>query len=119
MRRADILADTSGINTINGITYVNPIIDWSVDDIWRYIAQRGLDYCPVYDVMDRIGVGRRRARVGPLPLSDGSHLWKGWPQTYIQLLTRYGRRWRVPTRRPHHMDMLTWIEIRDVLETQK
>jgi len=29
--------------------YVNPIIDWSDEDVWQYIADRELAYCSLYD----------------------------------------------------------------------
>ena len=29
--------------------YVNPIIDWTVQDVWEYIKGRGLPYCSLYD----------------------------------------------------------------------
>ena len=116
LRRADILEAATGIDMLNGVTYINPIIDWTTDDVWEYIHEIELPYCGVYDVMDRIGVGRHKARVGPLPLSEGQHLWRGWPWLYIALVQRYGRRWTIPRRRPHDMDMLTWLELREVLD---
>jgi len=30
-------------------TLVNPIIDWSDDDVWNYIHRNGLRYCSLYD----------------------------------------------------------------------
>ena len=115
-RRADILAGALGIDKLNGIAYINPILDWTAREVWQYIGRHGLDYCPVYDVMDSIGVGRQRARIGPLPLSEGRHLWKGWPRLYIELLKQYGKRWQIPKRRPHDMDMSMWLELREVLD---
>jgi phosphoadenosine phosphosulfate reductase len=32
-----------------GKTYLHPIIDWSDDDVWEYIHDRGLPYCSLYD----------------------------------------------------------------------
>ena len=29
--------------------YVNPIIDWSDEDVWEYIKGRGIAYCSLYD----------------------------------------------------------------------
>ena len=29
--------------------YVHPIIDWSEEDVWRYIRAEGLPYCELYD----------------------------------------------------------------------
>ena len=116
LRRAGILEESTGIEKLNGIVYANPLIDWSDADVWDYIGEHGLDYCPAYDRLTEIGVGRHHARLGPLPLSEGKHLWKGWPELYIELLRRYGRRWTVPGhRKPHDMHPLTWLELQEVL----
>jgi len=29
--------------------YINPIIDWSDEDVWEYIKTRGIAYCSLYD----------------------------------------------------------------------
>lgn len=71
----------------------NPLAGWSAADVWAYIADRGLPYSPVYDVLARLGVPRERQRVGPLPLSEGWMLRAGWPALYERLVARYGRQW--------------------------
>ena len=30
-------------------TYLHPIFDWSTQDVWDYIRERGLSYCSLYD----------------------------------------------------------------------
>lgn len=36
--------------------YLNPIIDWSTDDVWAYIRAKQIPYCCLYDEgQDRIG----------------------------------------------------------------
>jgi len=36
--------------------YVNPILDWSDEDVWQYLGDRGLPHCSLYDEgMTRIG----------------------------------------------------------------
>jgi phosphoadenosine phosphosulfate reductase len=36
--------------------FVNPIIDWSSEEVWRYIKENGLPYCDLYDKgFERIG----------------------------------------------------------------
>ena len=120
LRRADILAASTGVDWIGGLRrywHVNPIIDWSDADVWEYIDAHGLDYCPVYDRLADIGVSLHHARLGPLPLSDGKHLWTGWPQLYAALICRYGRRWTVPVgkRRPKGIAPLDWLDIQSAL----
>lgn len=36
----------------NDIWVCDPIIDWTADDVWSYIAWRGLPYCALYDLED-------------------------------------------------------------------
>ena len=88
----------------------------TTDDVWDYIHSRGLDYCRAYDRLAEIGVGRHHQRVGPLPLSQGEHLWLGWPEMYVQLIRRYGLRWTRPVsnRRPPGMDPLLWLDIQEL-----
>lgn len=116
LRRADILAPSTGIDRLNRVWYINPLIDWSDDEVWDYIITEGLAYCPVYDQLSKIGVSRHHSRLGPLPLSQGEHLWKGWPELYLALVRRYGLRWTRPGRRkPPSMDNLMWLELQDAL----
>lgn len=35
--------------------YVNPIIDWSTEEVWEYIKTRGLRYSSLYDEKDEAG----------------------------------------------------------------
>ena len=79
LRRAAILDGNDGISKLNRVTYVNPIIDWTTDDVWGYIIEHGLDYCSVYDRLTEIGIPRHKQRLGPLPLTHGRTLWRGWP----------------------------------------
>ena len=117
LRRAGILAASTGLEKLKGVWYANPIIDWSDSDVWDYIDEHGLDYCPVYDRLASIGISRHHARLGPLPLTPGEYLWKGWPQLYASLIRRYGQRWTKPTSRrpPKGVEMLDWLDIADVL----
>lgn len=43
-----------------------PLAYWSENDVWAYIASRGLRYNPAYDKMAELGIPRRRWRVGIL-----------------------------------------------------
>ena len=123
LRRAGILATASGIDYVGRYWHINPIIDWTDADVWAYIAAHRLDYCPVYDKLTAIGVNRHHARLGPLPLSEGKHLWHGWPQMYCALLRKYGRRWSIPTggltRPPKGVSQLDWMDIQDALSSMR
>ena len=33
----------------NGKVFINPIIDWTDDEVWEYINDRNLPYCSLYD----------------------------------------------------------------------
>jgi len=33
----------------NSKKFLNPIIDWSTEDVWNFIHERNLKYCPLYD----------------------------------------------------------------------
>lgn len=43
-----------------------PINGWKVDDVWAYIAARGLRYHPAYDRMTEMGIPREGQRLGAL-----------------------------------------------------
>ena len=120
LRRAGILEAATGVDHVGRYWHINPIIDWSDADVWEYIDTHDLDYCPVYDRLSEIGVSRHHARLGPLPLSEGRHLWLGWAQMYCALIRRYGRRWTVPTgsltRPPKGVSRMDWLEILDALQ---
>lgn len=37
-------------------TLVNPIIDWTDEDVWQFIRENNLSYCKLYDEgLDRLG----------------------------------------------------------------
>ncbi len=69
----------------------HPIARWSDDDVWAYIAARGLPHNPVYDRLAGVGVGRSQQRVGSLALCPGWMLRAGWPDLWRRLCERYGR----------------------------
>lgn len=48
---------TRGIVTYwNGKTCINPIVDWSTEDVWEFIGLYELEYNPLYDMrFDRVG----------------------------------------------------------------
>lgn len=70
-----------------------PLAWWPTANVWAAIAEMEIPYNPAYDVLARIGVGRERQRVGPLPLTPGWVLRDGWPEISRRLVARYGERW--------------------------
>ncbi len=70
-----------------------PIHDWTVDDVWAYIATHNLPVNPVYHRLSEIGVPPHRQRMGPLPLARRADLEAGWPDLLARLESRYGNRW--------------------------
>lgn len=77
----------------SGLLRCQPLVGWSVDDVWAAIACLGLEPNPVYDRMAEVGVPRQDQRVGPLPLSNEGVLRACWPDLYGRLVERYGNRW--------------------------
>lgn len=71
-----------------------PIGEWTEDDVWALIAGWHLPYNAAYDVLGRIGVHRKRQRIGPLPLVPRDYLAEGWPGLLWDLEERYGPHWR-------------------------
>ena len=120
LRRADILDDAVGSDRLGAIQYINPLIGWSDVDVWAYITQEHLDFCAVYDRLAAQGVDIHHQRVGPLPLTPGKQIWRGWPDLYVALIRRYGLRWTHPgRRRPHDMDPLIWLDIQSILKNNR
>lgn len=61
----------------SGTFAVNPIIDWSTDEVWTYIKERGLSYCELYDE------GFKRLGCCMCPMSGSEGMKRDamrWPQ---------------------------------------
>ncbi len=74
-----------------GLWHLCPLADWSGNDVWAYIASRGLRYNPAYDRMAELGVPRRQWRVGMLlgMTKPGLQERYGWlRQAYPELFYR-------------------------------
>lgn len=72
-----------------------PIFDWGFGDIWKYLADEGLRYNPVYDRMVALrGVNERTMRVSFLlheqSYRDMATLQEIEPDTYDRLVERLG-----------------------------
>jgi len=65
-------------------TYVNPIIDWTDDDVWKYINDNGVKYCRLYDE------GFKRLGCLICPLGSQKNMireaarWPAYKQKYIK-----------------------------------
>lgn len=78
---------------VDGMVMIQPLAWWTIDDVWAFIASRGLPYHPVYDAMARSSVERRMQRVGPLPLAPRWVLRAVDPTLPARLEARYGHHW--------------------------
>ena len=53
--------------------FVPAIFDWHTVDVWKYIHDEQLDYCPLYDGMYRMGVPHRRMRISSFMHGDAAN----------------------------------------------
>lgn len=73
----------------------NPIHNWSVMDVWAYIASRKLEYNRAYDRLSEIGVPLERQRIGPLAHRDVvgfgqlAILKRGWPELFNRFAAEF------------------------------
>ena len=88
-RRARIMA-SGPRRTRQGVIEIDPLIDWSDDQVWEHISDRKLAYCVAYDVQFEAGISRHSARLGPIPLMPDHVLRAGWPVLFDELGERYG-----------------------------
>jgi phosphoadenosine phosphosulfate reductase len=80
--------------------YCTPLSWWTVDDVWAYIASRGLRYHPAYDVLTEKGLPREEQRLGMLldkqTESMGGFAKLKWlePDTWAEIAREFpGIRW--------------------------
>jgi phosphoadenosine phosphosulfate reductase len=59
----------------NGQWRLCPLLDWTADDIWAYIASRDIAYNRAYDVMASMGIPRLEQRIGTA--LGGSNITQG------------------------------------------
>jgi len=75
-----------------------PLAVWTEDDVWAYIASRGLRYNPAYDKMAQLGIPRQRWRVGMLlglvrPGLEDRYAWlrRMEPEIWNRLIREFPR----------------------------
>ena len=77
---------------MRGVRALNPIIDWSDDDVWSYLASRHIEGNPLYkEGWTRIGcvgcpLARRRAR--ELAFARYPKLYKAWADAIAYVIAR-------------------------------
>ncbi|MEG3070990.1 MAG: phosphoadenosine phosphosulfate reductase family protein [Candidatus Syntrophopropionicum ammoniitolerans] len=75
----------------NGIWVLDPILDWTAEDVWSYVARYGLPYCQLYDLDDGRDMNRRRLGSiwGTSAAQYGRIVWlkKYYPE-YYQMFTK-------------------------------
>ena len=77
---------------MRGVRVLNPIIDWSDDDVWSYLSSRGIEGNPLYkEGWKRIGcVGCPLAtrRAGELAFARYPKLYKAWHDAIAYVIAR-------------------------------
>lgn len=77
---------------MRGVRVLNPIIDWSDDDVWSYLASRGIEGNPLYkEGWTRIGcvgcpLAGRRAR--EIEFARYPKLYKAWADSIAYVIER-------------------------------
>jgi phosphoadenosine phosphosulfate reductase len=75
-------------------TYVNPILDWSDDDVWEFLRKQNLPYCSLYDEgFKRIGcvmcpLSSRQMREG----DRWPRMKEAFRRAFIKLYENHGKR---------------------------
>jgi phosphoadenosine phosphosulfate reductase len=104
--------------TTVGKHILNPIIDWSEEQVWGYIRSRGLRYCPLYDERDELG-RPRFTRVGCIacPMSGPERRrydltrWPKYRENYLRAFDRMLARRRernLPTTWQTAQEVMDW-----------
>ena len=75
--------------------HCSPLAHWTIDDVWAYILEMGLDYNRAYDRMSEIGVPLERQRIGPFAVDKVlgygplAILKRGWPDVFNAYAARH------------------------------
>jgi len=94
--------------------HFRPIYDWSTQDVWLAIKEKGWDFNDAYNVMTRFGIKREQQRIAPVTMTvHGAPLLKmasrAWPEWFerlchrlpgVKLASLYGKQALSPIRRP-------------------
>lgn len=79
--------------------YLNPIIDWDEDDVWRFIKDEKIEYCSLYDE------GFKRLGCIGCPMAGKGRIkqFERWPG--------YGRLWRLAFQRTYDIRKHTGMSL--------
>ena len=92
----------------NHTTLINPIIDWTTDEVWEFLKEYNIPYCSLYDE------GFKRLGCIGCPMGSTAHRLKEferWPKYYNLYMVAFekmianrggGRRYQTPE------EMMTW-----------
>lgn len=96
--RAVVRAEYGGtVQRVDGTVSYGPIWDWQPDQVFEYLAGRGIEPNPLYRKLAKLGVPAGHIRVDSMidasKLSNGhlAFLRKGWPELFAQLETALPR----------------------------
>lgn len=73
---------------LKGKRVINPIIDWTDEDVWEYIRSRNIEYCKLYDE----GFKRLGCIGCPMANMNRIHAFERYPkfkQAYIRAISRF------------------------------
>lgn len=91
--RTKLSREEKALGNLKPAYMMNPIYDWSVRDVWKYLDDTGAPYNRLYDEMFRYGVPTRDMRVSSLvhavSLPTLNLVQELEPETWVNLVRRY------------------------------
>lgn len=76
-----------------GVWQCYPVAEWTIQDIWTYLAETGTTYNAAYDVMETAGIALERQRIGPIYTDQaycGAELSRQlWPELWRRFCERH------------------------------
>ena len=91
-RRQYLAKINSGNGGLSSKNIMYPIYDWTDEDVWKYIKDRGLDFPDVYIHMYEAGIGKKNLRVCNLFAIDTAKsmtvLFEIYPELWQKVLKR-------------------------------
>jgi len=95
-----------------GKRVINPIIDWTDEDVWEYIHSRGLKYCKLYDEgftrLGCIGCPNASIKEREKEFERYPKFAEAYKRAIAKFLTRYLERCRLNNREPFKKTVDEW-----------